>query len=150
MASYKLMELRSTRAPSSCVGRAIDTNTTGEFTRTGLVNGATYGWRVCAVDAAGNISSGVALTGRPAPEYNPPTVGTVTINGGNAFTNSTVVTLGLSAMDDSGLGSVCLSHTATCTRPGCASPRTKTCATTSSGQTGTACRTHQHLEISRA
>ena len=116
VSAYKLMELRSTRAPSSCVGRAIDTNTTGEFTRTGLVNGATYGWRVCAVDAAGNISSGVALTGRPAPEYNAPTAGTITINGGNEFTNSTVVTVSLSAMDESGLGSVCLSNTATCTR----------------------------------
>ncbi len=32
---------------------------------TGLVNGTTYGYRVCAIDAAGNISAGATVTGTP-------------------------------------------------------------------------------------
>lgn len=116
VASYKLMQVRSDRAPSSCSGRAAATSTTGVFNLSGLVNGATYSWRVCAVDAAGNLSSGIAVSGRPAPEYNAPTGGSITINGGDEFTNATRVTVTVSAEDESGLGSVCLSFNDRCTR----------------------------------
>ena len=46
-----------------------------------LVDGTTYAYRICALDAVGNMSSGATVTGKPVPETNPPT-GTVAINEG--------------------------------------------------------------------
>ncbi|HND34231.1 MAG TPA: fibronectin type III domain-containing protein, partial [Myxococcota bacterium] len=72
-----------------------------------------YAWRVCAVDNAGNISTGVSTTGRPAPEYTVP-VGTVLIDGGNTYAGKTSVSLSLDATDASGLSQMCISNTTTC------------------------------------
>ncbi|MBL8617924.1 MAG: fibronectin type III domain-containing protein [Deltaproteobacteria bacterium] len=115
VASYKLMQATGIRAPSSCTGRAVMTSADGDFTRTGLVDGLTYSWRVCAVDAAGNISSGKVVSGRPAPEYNAPTGGSVEIAGGAAAVKGARVTLTLSAEDDTRVSHVCLTNSTTCT-----------------------------------
>ena len=80
---------------------------------TGLVNGTSYGYRICAVDAAGNVSTGATVIGTPVPETTPPS-GTVTINGGAAATRSTAVTLTLTAADASVPIQMCISNTASC------------------------------------
>lgn len=41
--------------------------TATELVHAGLVNGRTYGYRVCAIDAVGNMSSGATASGRPLP-----------------------------------------------------------------------------------
>lgn len=113
--SYKLMQATGTRAPSSCRGRAVMTSEDGRFVRTELVDGTTYSFRVCAVDLAGNISSGVTLTARPAPEYNAPTGASVVINGGADAVKGPRVTLTLAAEDDTRVSHVCLTNGLTCT-----------------------------------
>jgi hypothetical protein len=115
VASYKLMQAIGTRAPSSCSGTAVMTSVDGNFTRTGLVDGTTYSWRVCAVDTAGNISSGKVVTGRPAPEYNPPSGGSIEIAGGAASVKGPRVTLTLAADDDTRVSHVCLTNSTSCT-----------------------------------
>ncbi|HEV7556161.1 MAG TPA: S8 family serine peptidase, partial [Kofleriaceae bacterium] len=54
IASYRVVG--GTTAPSSCTGTALWIGTDHGFAHTGLVNGTHYSYRVCAVDAAGNMS----------------------------------------------------------------------------------------------
>ena len=115
VSSYKLMQATGTRAPSTCRGTAVATSADGTFVRTGLVDGTTYSFRVCAVDHAGNVSSGVTASARPAPEYNPPTGGSVEINGGVESLKGPRVTLTLTATDDTQVSHVCLTNATTCT-----------------------------------
>lgn len=108
---------RKGSAPLSCAAGMPVPDYGGKLpalVHTGLTNGVTYGYRICAIDAAGNMSTGATATGRPVPELDPPT-GSVTINGGDAATRSTAATLTLAAVDAGG-GSVrmCISNTATC------------------------------------
>jgi hypothetical protein len=105
-------------APSSCnMGTLVPgyAGTATTLVHTGLVNGTTYGYRICAIDAVGNISSGATVTGQPVPSDTTPPRGTLTINGGAVATRSTMATLTLTAADDGG-GAIqmCLSNTATC------------------------------------
>ena len=105
-------------APTSCTaGTAAPgyDGTSTTYTHTGLINGTTYGYRVCAIDKAGNMSTGATTTAKPVPETNPPT-GSITINGGAEATKSTSVTLALTASDAGG-GPIqmCVSNTAICT-----------------------------------
>lgn len=114
VASYKLVQATSATAPSNCSGAAVWTGTDTAVTRTGLTNGTTYAWRVCAVDAAGNVSTGSTVSSRPAPEFTPPT-GTIDLNAGATWTRTTSVTASLSASDASGVTHACLSNTTSCT-----------------------------------
>ncbi|MEN9796784.1 MAG: hypothetical protein RL653_480 [Pseudomonadota bacterium] len=102
--------------PASCaagVGTlAFEGNATG-FTHSGLTNGTSYGYRLCAVDRAGNTAAGVTASARPRLELNPPT-GTVTLEGGAAFSRSPTVSLAIAASDASAVTSMCLSNGATC------------------------------------
>jgi subtilisin family serine protease len=101
-------------APATCAaGTLAWQGLGGSFTVTGLSNGTTYGFRVCAVDGAGNVSTGGAATARPAPEYAPP-AGTVTITGGEVRA-TLAVTLAISATDASGVPAMCVSNATTCT-----------------------------------
>jgi hypothetical protein len=84
------------------------------YTHVGLINGTTYNYRVCAIDRAGNISTGITRSARPLPEFNPPT-GTIMINNDAAYTRNTTVTLTLNATDASGVSHMCISNTGTCT-----------------------------------
>lgn len=114
VASYTLVYAAGT-APASCTaGTAIYSGTATSFIQTGLTNGTTYGFRLCATDGAGNTSVGVTASARPVPELTAPT-GSVTINGGDAYTRLTAATLTLSATDASGVAQMCVSNTATCT-----------------------------------
>jgi hypothetical protein len=65
--SYKVVY--STRsAPRSCSrGTTIYTGSDTSYPHTGLINGTTYGYRVCAIDKAGNMSRGATTTVMPQP-----------------------------------------------------------------------------------
>jgi subtilisin family serine protease len=53
-------------APASCTaGTALYSGTAPQTRATGLHAGTGYGFRVCAVDAAGNVSAGVTATATP-------------------------------------------------------------------------------------
>lgn len=114
IASYKVVYSTSS-SPSSCsTGTTAYTGTSTSYTHSGLANGTTYYYRVCAVDTAGNTSTGSTVSARPAPEYDAPTGGSVSINAGAAWTNSASTTLTLSATDASGLSQVCISNSSSC------------------------------------
>ena len=68
---------------------------------------------MCAIDKAGNISTGATANARPIPETNPPT-GSIVIKGGAEATKSRAVTLTLSATDSSGIKAMCVSNKDTC------------------------------------
>jgi len=114
IASYKLVG-STTSAPSSCSsGTTLWAGTGSAADVTGLTNGSTYYVRLCAIDAAGKMSSGKTGSVRPAPEYNPPTSGSITINGGATSTNSASTTLTLSAEDDTAITGMCISNSTSC------------------------------------
>ncbi len=111
--AYKVVQATTT-APTSCsTGTVVYTGSATSTTVSGLSNGTTYGFRVCAVDTAGNTSTGASVTSRPAPEYNAPT-GTITLAGGATWTKSRTVSATLSATDDTSVSTMCLSTTSTC------------------------------------
>jgi Fibronectin type III domain len=103
-------------APTSCSAGTVVPGydgTSTSYTLTGLIN-QTYGYRVCAIDNAGNSSTGVTTTAKPlATETNPPT-GSVIIDGGAEATKSTLATLTLTASDDSPPIQMCISNTTSC------------------------------------
>ena len=114
VASYKLVGT-STSTPTNCTtGTTLTTGADTSYVHTGLTNGVTWNYRLCATDVAGNVSTGVGASTRPASEYDAPTGGSVAINGGDAWTGTTNVTLTLSATDASGVASVCVSNTTSC------------------------------------
>lgn len=113
VASYTVVQATTT-APSACTkGTVVYSGSGTSATISGLTNGTTYGFRVCAVDGAGNTSTGSTTTILPAPEYVAPT-GTISINGGSSATGSTASTVTLSATDTSGVAYACLSNSTTC------------------------------------
>jgi hypothetical protein len=115
IASYKVVFTTGAAAPSNCnAGMVVYSGTSRTASQTSLVNGLQYSYRVCAIDAAGNMSTGATASARPAPELEAPT-GTVVISGGAQYAKSTSVTLALSATDASGVTSMCISNTTKCT-----------------------------------
>ena len=105
--SYKLVR-GATLPAASCTGTAIFTPaaTDTTYTDTGS-QGMNYYYRLCAVDNAGNTSTGATTPAVMAiPEVNKPS-GTVSINQGNYtkidhqgnYTNKAAVTLNLTASD---------------------------------------------------
>ncbi len=115
VASYKVVYAAGATAPGNCnSGITGYSGTDTSVTATGLVNGATYSFRVCAIDGAGNLSSGLTRTLRPAPEYDPPT-GSVVIAGGATYAQTRAQTLTLSASDASNVTHMCISNATTCT-----------------------------------
>jgi hypothetical protein len=115
VAGYRVVFAAGTVAPASCaLGTVAASATTSPFLHQGLTNGATYAYRVCAVDRAGNLAAGLTASAGPRPEATGP-VGTVLINGGDAATRATAVTLTMAATDASRVTSMCVSATAACT-----------------------------------
>jgi hypothetical protein len=111
---YRLMMASGIVPPSCNYGQRLYDGPNTSFQHTTVRNGATYGYRVCPIDVAGNTGVGETALARPAPEYDPP-AGTVTINGGALLTRSHSITLDLTATDASTVQSVCVSQTASCT-----------------------------------
>lgn len=114
VASYRVAIASGAAPPASCPGDGLPTTTATSLVVTGLANSTAYGVRVCAVDGAGNRSTGATVSAAPRPESTPP-VGTIAINGGAPATRSPTVTLALTATDDTRVAEMCLSLTTTCT-----------------------------------
>src|SRR5438093_3322870 len=89
---------------SDCAGGTPLLPVTGtSFLHTGLTNGTTYGYRVCATDAAGNGSSGATASATPQAADSTAPTGTVVLNSGAAVTAATAATLSLSATGEVGV-----------------------------------------------
>jgi hypothetical protein len=59
IASYKVVYSTGASAPSTCAtGTLLGTSTGTTITHSGMTVGTTYRYRVCAIDNAGNISTG--------------------------------------------------------------------------------------------
>jgi YVTN family beta-propeller protein/parallel beta-helix repeat protein len=104
-------------APATCAAGTVLSTYDGTGTtaiHAGLVN-ATYGYRVCAIDKAGNVSAGATKTAKPTASEASAPVGSVQINAGAAVTKSAAVTLTLTATDVTPPIQMCISNTATCT-----------------------------------
>jgi hypothetical protein len=114
LARYRVAVASSATAPASCGDSALDAGTATAVAIASLTNGTTYSFRVCGVDAAGNVSTGAVASALPRPETNPP-VGTIRINGGAGFTKLQAVSLALAATDDTRVAQMCISDGTTCT-----------------------------------
>jgi len=116
---YQVAYQAGSVAPSSCnVGTKppVTTDTTQDISIP--ANNATYSFRVCAIDGAGNMSSGATVTSKRqmVSDTTPPT-GTVSIKDGAAATTSALVTLKLT-LDPVAVGDgtiqMCISNNASC------------------------------------
>jgi alpha-tubulin suppressor-like RCC1 family protein len=112
IAGYRLV--RDSAAYPACTATPLYSGTGESYVDRDLVSGTTYYYRVCAVDKAGNTSTGATAMHKAYAEYDPPT-GSVAIIGGSGYIKSPTVTLALSATDASGVAQVCISNTPTCT-----------------------------------
>jgi subtilisin family serine protease len=114
LAGYRVV-VATGAAPATCAGTAIATGTSLAFVHTGLTNGTTYAYRVCAVDLAGNLSAGATAAAAPRPESNAPVATAFAINGGATLTASKTLTLTLAATDDTAVATMCVAEATTCT-----------------------------------
>lgn len=112
VASYAVYHDAGRRAPR-CEGTPIWTGTDTTTTVTGLPVGSDASFRVCALDVAGNLSSGVTARVTPVPELDGP-VGSLVLEGGGTWSRSRQVYLEPTATDVSAVTHVCLSDEDTC------------------------------------
>lgn len=97
--------------------QSIDVGNVTTYTFSSLADGNTYYFSATAYNSSGSesaLSNEASKTLSPGADVTPP-VGTVTINGGAAYTASVSATLNISASDSSGVSQMCISNTATCT-----------------------------------
>jgi hypothetical protein len=64
ISSYKVYA-STTATPVNCTGTAIYSGTAKSYNHTGLTNGTNYYYRLCASDAASNVSTGVTASATP-------------------------------------------------------------------------------------
>ncbi len=114
LAGYRVVGGTAAAPPATCAGALLYGGTAVAFSHTGLTNGTTYQYRICALDAAGNLSTGVVTSAMAKPEANAP-VGTIVINGGATVTRALTLTLTLTATDATRVDTMCLSEATTCT-----------------------------------
>ncbi|MEY4579255.1 MAG: hypothetical protein RL701_3958 [Pseudomonadota bacterium] len=114
VASYRLM-VAVNADPSCMIGTMVYSGTALTFTHSALQNGTAYGYRLCPSDGAGNVGVGSGVAARPAPEFNAPT-GSVIIGGARPYISSPSVTLTIAATDPSGVASMCISNSSSCTQ----------------------------------
>jgi len=116
LADYLVAYREGTTAPTSCVGGAVVASGGAPNALLGsLSNGRTYAFRVCARDVAGNVTRGVTGSGIPAGELDPPT-GRIVVASDAAHTTSRTVQVAITASDASGLATMCLSSTTSCSQ----------------------------------
>lgn len=102
------------RAPASCAEGDRFGATTGEaITVTGLGPGR-VGFRVCAEDQAGNVSTGASARVTLLAEYDAPRLTGLVLNEGRDSTAARAVRLQLSADDPAGVAEMCVSDTSSC------------------------------------
>jgi Subtilase family len=113
--SYVVAAANGDAPPASCdAGTIAYEGTSPSAVLDGLANGVTLSLRVCARDAAGNLSPGVTVTTRARPELTPPS-GSVSIASGASYTATRDVRLTVRASDPAGIGAMCVSATPSCT-----------------------------------
>lgn len=111
---YRVVYYASSVTPRTCQsGLLAYEGSDTSFLHSGLVNGQSYGYRVCARNRAGLWSDGVVGTEAPLAENDPP-VGSFVIGDGGGWTNTVDVVLSFNATDASGVAAVCVSNTASC------------------------------------
>lgn len=114
---YRIMRALSSTG-TSCSGTPIAVISmipaifTIQYVDTGLLAGKTYYYRVCAVDAVGNVSAGKTGSGKCNDTLGP-TDPFVIINNDAPFTKSQTVTLTFGANDPGGIAQVCIGNTPT-------------------------------------
>src|SRR5439155_18847820 len=64
---YKLVYSVGTSSPTCASGAKLLLGAATSFTHTGLTNGTTYSYRLCASDNAGNPCTGVTAGATPQP-----------------------------------------------------------------------------------
>jgi len=102
------------RAPASCAEGSVGGVTSGDrLTLRGLPLGR-VGVRVCAEDAAGNLSVGATARAEVRAELDPPQITALVLNDGVDFTTASRVRLQLSATDSSGVAEMCVSDGPSC------------------------------------
>jgi hypothetical protein len=110
--SYKLVY--GTTAPSSCATGTVGyQGSATSATISGLTNGTTYHFRVCALDAVENISTGVATSGFPSTDTVVPT-GTIEV--GSGWTALKTLPAAITGSDNIGVTQMCVTTATTCTK----------------------------------
>ncbi len=106
--SYQVAYLEGDSAPVDCASGSLvyEGGATGTEVDD-LDPTASHAFRICAVDLAGNVSAGVSATLAASDEL----LGSVSIDGGAAFTAQREVSL---ALDAPGADEMCLSNTPRC------------------------------------
>ncbi len=101
-APYKLFS-STTAFPASCNGTPQFSGSQTSYTDSGLINGTTYYYRVCATDKAGNTSSGATASAAPQASDTAAPGGTLAFTPSATYTSSTAMTLALAATDNVGV-----------------------------------------------
>ena len=89
-------------------------NVTSPYIHSGRTNGTTYYYVVTAENDNGESSESAEVSAKPGVADTTPPTGSVIINNNAAYTNSTSVTLTLTATDASGVSQMCISNENTC------------------------------------
>lgn len=121
VASYRVVSATGS-APASCgAGNLVYAGGNNSVAHTGLSNGTPVFYRICAVDGAGNVSSGITASAVPqAPASQPNTGptseldGKMIINAGARYTNSRVVEIVLQPNNPSKVTKFCLTASGNC------------------------------------
>ncbi|MEL6183702.1 MAG: S8 family serine peptidase, partial [Myxococcota bacterium] len=113
IASYTVVHAAGS-PPNDCLTTTPIYSGTAQSFAYGSPSGQTDGYRVCAVDAAGNVSPGafftyVADANSGAPE------GTVLVEDGTGWVRSTSVRMDFTVTDPDGVAAMCISNTSSCT-----------------------------------
>lgn len=113
IATYRLMA-STTANPTNCTsGTPIYTGTETSFTHTGLTNGTTVYYRACAVDHAGNVSTGATTNAKPAPELNAPANASITLAADAEAVKGGTVAWTAAATDETSVSQICVGTSAT-------------------------------------
>src|SRR5207247_1901158 len=103
-APYKLVFATGAMPAGACTsGSLLLSGSATSFTHTGLANGTTYYYRVCASDKAEIATAHAWTTATRAGSTHSPPTSSLKINGGAAYTLSTAVPSTLSASADTGV-----------------------------------------------
>lgn len=98
------------RAPASCAeGVEVYRGPSATTLVTGLPVGRS-GFRVCATDAVGNLSTGATTNATRRAEYAPPTLRAFRLVGGATRSTSRSITLEIDAVDTNGVTDLCLAE----------------------------------------
>lgn len=87
---------------------------TSPYIHTGRNNGTTYYYVVTAENGIGESNTSAEVSAIPVATDTTPPTGSVIINNNATYTNSTIVTLTLSATDSNGVSQMCISNESTC------------------------------------